>query len=150
MGKQIVAGDTESDERQLPSGLQKAKIQRILCLLHTCLYLSSLTSFLLAIDIYFFGFSFLPPPFIAHILSAKDSNVHIPFLHTHVHLHAHIPFHHHMSPEKVNLYIGTHKMEAIPVGPAHVTNVNLSQPALTGNSSVSRKLNNNHNPPPQL
>lgn len=43
--------------------------------------------------------------------------------------------------DKINLYIDTHQMEAPPVAhPAHVTNLNLSQPGLSGRC-LPRKSN---------
>lgn len=41
-------------------------------------------------------------------------------------------------------------MDSTPVALAHVTNLNLGQPTLTGNSLLSRRPNPNHNPSTQL
>lgn len=50
-----------------------------------------------------------------------------------------------------NSYVEPHKMEATrPSGPAHVTNLNLNQPVLTGNNCQGHLIDTNHNPPTQL
>lgn len=149
-GRQMVAGDTGSNEWQLPSGLQKARIQGILdycspCT-NTCIYLLSFTSLLLAIAYSSFQFLFSTNHHhLLHINIRPGTLMCFTYICTYVH----IPFHHPMNLDKVNLHIRTHKWRPFQwPGPCHK-----SKPKAASTSSkpfTVKETITNHNPPTQL
>lgn len=148
VGRWIVAEDTDSNEWQLLSGLQKAKIQRIL---YSCRYLYQYLSIFVLLHksssgyyLYVLSASLFnkSPQFIAHKCNARNSNV--LFIHMYI-------FYFIILWSLIKLICVSGSTKRMP--PQWPSPCHKSKPksaSITENYSLSRKPNHNHDLPTQF